>query len=307
MYFKIRNPANQSAKTYLAISSGLMAGYVLLAMPFLFNYRSNIGLAITKILADVEKAFQESLCDGLTESVVYFGIPAFFVWSIWKYFHTCVLRNDHNFIKALDFQENCLILRSEEPIALAYAETDFEMVIFIRVIYLGRGQYKFAYHLTLLFHPTDHKGKGKKIFRLEHAAKLEDIFRLVDLKPLFHDFTYDIQTEGYAFGFYDPHKQSNFISEQINNQLNYGVHLPFRKELVIDHFLLLLVGLFVGGLLIWLMHVLPLVAFLLVCAFGCYMGSIVRKLWQYFKASKIIKSYQLTENLSCKKESTKHT
>jgi len=297
MYLKIKDPTRQMAKNNLLISSVLMSGYVLFAGLFLYCYGGNIRLGTAKVLAFIGEAFRGDIVGGLILTIILLGVPVWFVWSIWNYFHKRDRWRDRNFIKALDFQESHLILLSEEPIALAYADTDLEMVVHIRLVHHGKNNYRPAVY-QLSFNITSAIGNRPNAltFRLEHLANVDGIFPVLDYKPLFRYFSYRFDVNGSGS---DLLEYRDFVEKQIQTHLTYGAHLLLDTGGVVMLIISCLFLLFVGT-----GYALPIVTaarrtpglwvvvFFLAIIFGTSLHYLFKPLYQYFKARKVLKRFK---------------
>jgi len=289
MYFKVKNPTHRKAKQYLLLSALLTVAVYACTV---IHYNGDFSKITIHVATKITELFEEGFSYGIFGLCLFFVPPLFFLWSMGWYWHKRKGWHHRAFVKGIDFQPDRFVLVADEPTILTYAETDFEMIIRIRVIYLGRGQKKLTHQLTLLFRTAGNEGKKGRTFRIEHAAKMEDIFRLADFQPFFHNFTYKFDFDNTAADMNELHKQKHFIREQIQNQIAYGVHLPFRRDLRAEKIALLLFGLFFGGLLLTIIYSLPIVALPLAGVFLYFIGDIIKDLWQFSKADKIISAHR---------------
>ena len=127
-------------------------------------------------------------------------------------------RNAPDYVSVLDFQPTAVILKGKQERALLYAETTLRWLIHIKKIQRKNSSVIKVTQVSLLFQ------SGGQEIRLEHLIDFEHLFGLLEQCRQFANFSYDFEL--HASGLEIP-RYKEFVSEQIQNQLQYGVHLPF--------------------------------------------------------------------------------
>jgi hypothetical protein len=301
MYFKIKNPKKESATTWLIITSLLMAFYLFAAGLFLLASGGDILLLLSKTLADVEEAFRDDFIVGMIITGLIVGIPAFFALSVWSYRRKKAQWLNSNFVRGLDFQPSYLVLVSGEPIMMEYSKTAFRLDVHIKLVHRGKNNYVPEVSLlTFNFNPSADTNNPPDApqFRLEHKGGMDDIFPVLDFYPLFRQFTYKLHVTGTRSNL---KTYRDFVEEQIQNQLQYGVHLPCRPMSVVGG---ILGALFAGAFVIILMipvfflfqgssiQWINLLPFGLACLFSAIVWQLIKRIVQYFKARSVLKRYK---------------
>ena len=269
MKIKLRNPQSLLSNVF--------------ALIFIFLFMC--GLALFLKAAFLPHGWQTELLtflqtDRNAQLFVFVLGPLIFLFIAYAVYTICKSykrRNAPDYVSALDFQPTAVILQGKQERALLYEETTLRWLIHIKKIQRKNSSVIKITQVSLIFQ------SGGQEIRLEHLIDFEHLFPLLELCRRFADFSYDFEL--HSSGLEIPHYKE-FVSEQIQNQLHYGVHLPFPTYK--------LIGAWIGTCLLAILSLFVMAqsngAHLFLCFFGLiFLGAALEQGWElsrYYRAKR---------------------
>ena len=224
MYIKLKNPIKTEARNELIFGYVVLLILIVAVIGAGLYYDSAFGFFYL-IKTTFTEVKQDSILGAIAILACIVGMPVLGIYSIFHYFSTRKSWQRADYIYALDFQPTDVILMSGRPCPLSYSETDCQLTVHIKKVQRGKHSYvPVVYQISLkLDTDTPDTASKKASVILNHLCNLEEIFPFLDFQPVFRKFSYRLDLESADS---DTRKYEAFVEQQIQNHLNYGLHLP---------------------------------------------------------------------------------
>jgi len=126
---------------------------------------------------------------------------------------------------ALDFQPTAVIVQDRQELALPYEETSLHLRVYITEMHEEKKAVMGVCGVSFTFQTNNTERC------LDHETDFKELFSILKEARRFSKFTYDFKLEGLNKKELSKGQlYKNFVEEQIQNQLQYGVHLPFPED-----------------------------------------------------------------------------
>lgn len=233
----------------------------------------------TEFLAFLQTNRNAQVLVGIVILLVFLFI-AYVVYTLYKNHKR---RHAPDYVSTLDFQPTAVILYGGRERALLYEETTLRWLIHIKKIQRKNSSVIKITQVSLIFQ------SGGQEIRLEHLIEFKHLFALLEQCRRFADFSYDFKL--HASGLEIP-RYKEFVNEQIQNHLQYGVHLPFPSYK--------LLGTWIGTCLLAILSLFMVAQFDKENPFLCFFGFIFvlvaieqgRELLHYYRAKHQLDKYR---------------
>lgn len=244
MYIKIKNPARYTLLAQLGVLFVLLA--VILAIIILFILVSGSISVVWKGAIEFFNYTKQK--EGLLiAGFCVFGIlmiPVGIIAGLIEWWQKRAQWTIPTAVYALNFgPEGVTVYTRQNTQFLPYKETGIEVIGELTTVHTKNGSHAALHTLTLMF-----LSKNQRIEVSHKLTTIKLIYQLADLHTYFKTFAFDCKTSSVYDD--DQKELANFLKEQIQNQICYGLHRRYRSYFIMTLCSLLFIALGIGAL--WL-------------------------------------------------------